>query len=313
MRTECCRSVGFGLAIAMAALGSLAPRVVAQAPPQAQRLIEIDAVALDRGGNPVTDLRPQDLEVWIGGYRVPIESLDVITPAGDSGGRLIVLLLDDVTLEPALLARAREVARRFVGRILPGDRMAVVSLNGSGMELTDDPTRLRRQVDALRQSLGVMPIDTLGAHLLRAVSGIARSVSEAPGERKTIVAIGSGWLLDTPVPLPQLARDVRQEWNEALRALDLADATYYVIDPQGVGSSRQPGADGLARETGGHAFLNTNDLDGAVDRILREAGHYYVIRVGDPPVGRSSPLRELDVRGKRSGVTVRAPRVIRGS
>ena len=72
------------------------------------------------------------------------------------------------------------------------------------------------------------------------------------------------------------------------------------------------GSSGFARETGGHAFLNTNDFDGAVDRIMREASSYYVIAVADPPIRRTSDLRELDVRVLRQGVTVRARRAVLG-
>ena len=279
------------------------------------RLLEIQAVAVDRSGNHVADLRPTDLEVWIGGYRVPIDSLLVAPPpAQDTAGRLIVLLLDDLTLDPVMVTRAREVANRFVARLAPNDRMGVVTLNGGPMELTSAPARLRAQIDKFRQSLGMMPADRLGAELLIKVGGIARAIAEEPERRKIIVAIGSAWLLDTPVPPAEIAgaRDVRQEWFDAMRALGAADATYYVVDPVGVGGSRQMGSYGLAREAGGHAFNNTNDLDAPVDKILREADNYYVIRVADPPVGRKALVRELDVRSLRRGVTVRTRRGIPG-
>ena len=298
------------LLLAMAVAGMTSMTLRGQDPPA--RLLEIDAVALDRAGNPAADLRPDDVEVWIGGFRVPIESLRVVTPEmDDRPGRLIVLLLDDLTLDPIMVGRARDVAKRFVRRLLPGDRMAVVTLNGGAMNLTSDPSRLTSRIDDFRQSLGVIPVDQVGEHLLRSVDAVARSVIEAPERRKAIVAIGSGWLLDTPIPPAPIGRDLRREWMDAIRSMAVADAAYYVIDPRGVGSSRQVG-EGLSRETGGHAFSNTNDLDGAVDQVLREASHYYVIRVGDPPVGRKSPLRELDVRSKRRDVSVRARRAIPG-
>ena len=44
------------------------------AAPVAASFLHISAVAVDRNERPVTDLRKEDLEVWIGGYRVPIES-----------------------------------------------------------------------------------------------------------------------------------------------------------------------------------------------------------------------------------------------
>jgi hypothetical protein len=169
-----------------------------------------------------------------------------------------------------------------------------------------------RRIDAFRQSTGVIPIERLGEQLLGTVALLGRQLAEAPEQRKTIVAIGSGWLLDTPVPPPQIGRNLRDEWVAALRALGMAKATYYVIDPGGVGSSRQTGSAGFARETGGQAFLNTNDLNGPVDRVLRESDQYYVIGVSDPPVGRKSPIRELDIKVSRNGITVRAARTLPG-
>jgi len=92
-----------------------------------------------------------------------------------------------------------------------------------------------------------------------------------------------------------------------------ANVNLYVIDPAGVSVARaDSGGTGFARETGGLAFIATNDLNAAADRILRDAANYYLIGVGDPPVGRGADLREIDVRVLRKGVTVRARRTITG-
>ena len=281
---------------------------------QPSRHLLIDAVAVDRNGMTVLDLRREDLEVWIGGYRVPIETLTAVTPADDTA-RSIVLLLDDVTLEPALAPRAREAARRFVTRMLPGDQMTVVTLNGPSVESTGDRARLLRSVDAYNvRASGVMHPDTLAEHVLGTIASLSRQLAEARGPRKTIVAIGPAWLFDTPIPPPTIGRDLRREWTAALRAMALAHVTLYVIDPSGVGGARTSGgASGFARETGGFAFANTNDLNDAADRVMREAGSYYLIEVADPPVGRKADLRELDVRVLRRGVSVRARRAIPGA
>ena len=90
------------------------------------------------------------------------------------------------------------------------------------------------------------------------------------------------------------------------------DVTYYVIDPAGVGRTGTRSSGGFARESGGEAFINTNDIDGAVEQILREADTYYEILVEDPPFGRTAPLRELEVRTKRPDVTIRARRWLPG-
>jgi hypothetical protein len=195
--------------------------------------------------------------------------------------------------------------------------MAIVTLDGSSMETTDDRTRLLRTIDAYTsrslRSGGLMPLDRIGEHVLKTLGTLSRQMVEAGGERKTIVAIGSGWLFDRPVPPPSVGVSPRQEWIGAMQAMALAHLSLYVIDPAGIATSRvDGGGSGLARETGGMAFIATNDLNGAADRIMREAANYYLIGVGDPPVGRGADLRELDVKVLRRGVTVRARKTITG-
>ena len=277
--------------------------------------VVIDVVAVDRNGAPVMDLTRDEIEVWIGHFRVPIDTFTPVSPAtDDKGGRVLVLLLDDVTLPLQLVPRAREVARRFVSRMLPGDQMAVVTLNGGGMESTSDQARLRKAVDAYDVRLsGVNRIEQLGEHYLKTVASISRQLVEAADQRKTIVAIGSGWLLDRPIPPPQVGQGLLPEWIDAMRIMALANVNLYVIDPTGVGTTRAGGGNaGFANETGGFAFLNTNDLTGAADRILRESASYYMVGVGDPPVGGTG-LRELTVKVLRRGVTVRARRAVPSS
>jgi hypothetical protein len=149
--------------------------------------------------------------------------------------------------------------------------------------------------------------------VLNTVTSLSRQFSEVAGP-KTIVGIGAAWLFDRPIQPQSVGRDLRKEWTDAVRAMAFADASLYVIDPGGVGTApfATGGATGFARETGGHSFENTNDVNAAVERIMREASNYYVLEVADPPVGRKAELRELDVRVLRRGVSVRARRWIPG-
>jgi VWFA-related protein len=299
-------------AASLVLLASVTAIVTGQTPAEPRARVLVDAVAFDGRGLPVTDLKQEDVEVWIGHFRVPIESFTSVTPASDERpGRLVVLLLDDVTVPPQITPRVREAARRFVTRMSPGDRMSIVMLDGATMETTDDSARLLKAIDGYHvRGSGVDRVDVLGRHVLKTVSALARQMGEAPDQRKTIAAIGSGWLLDRPIPPPGVAGELLPEWIDAMRLLSLSNVNYYVIDPSGVGMSRVDGGDnGFARETGGRAFLSTNDPKAAVDRVMREAAGYYLIRVGSPPVGAHG-LRELEVRSLRRGVTIRARRAV---
>jgi VWFA-related protein len=301
--------------IALAAAGVAAGS--AQTPPDKAPgpLLRIDAVAVDSRGNAVTDLKLQDLEVWISGYRVPIETLTAVTPAGsDRAGRIVVLLLDDIVVPLPLSPRVREIARRFVDRMSPGDRMAIVALNGSAMEITADRSRLLRSIDEYNvRAVGYTRLDQAGEHVLETVTALSRQLAEEPAGRKAIVGIGAAWLFDTPIPPPNIGRDLRQEWTAAMRASGFANVSLYAIEPGGVGTSRFGGSGGFASETGGYAFVNTNNFNSAVEQVMREAGSYYIIEVADPPIQRKADLRELEVRILRRGVTMRVRRQIPGT
>jgi VWFA-related protein len=227
----------------------------------------------------------------------------------------MVLLLDDMALQQTLVPMVKRAARRFVSRLAPGDQMAVIGLSGDGMKSTADPGPLLRSIDRYNvRATGIMRPDDLGAHVLKTFASLARQLAETSARRKTIVAIGPAGLFDTPIPPPIFGRDLNAEWVDAMRAMAFAHASVYVIDPGGVGTSPATGgARGFARETGGHAFANTNDLNAAADQILREAGTYYMIGVTDPPAHRKAPLREVDVRVLRRGITVRARKGIPGT
>jgi len=274
--------------------------------------LRLDVVAITSAGVPVTDLRPSEFEVWISGYRVPIS--DVFAPMPERG-RTVVLLLDNTAVGPVLAPRIKEAARLFVKRMSPGDRMAVVTLQGGAMVSTDDRARLMQAIDDYHVQGFPFRLEDAGEHVLKTIESLARQMPETSEGRKTIVAIGAGWMFDTPMPPPGL-RDLQREWVAAMRSMAATNTSLYVIDPAGVGVTRGSGAyggaSGFARESGGHAFLNTNDTEGVVERIWAEAGAYYVLAMENPPVQRTADLREVEVKVLRKGVTVRARRGIKG-
>lgn len=290
------------------------PRLAGQpAADQSRATVALDVVALDRRGMPVMDLKPSEVEVWIGHFRVPIETFTVVQPGADEReGRLFVLILDDITVPLEMMPRVREAAHHLVAGLRPGDQMAVVMLNEPVVEMTADAARLRRAIEAYYvRSTGVLRTDQLGAHVLTTIGAAAQSLIEAGDGRKTIVGIGSGWLFDRPIPPPGAGNDLVREWIASMRALSRTNSTFYAIDPAGLDNRRTYGGDsGFARETGGMAFLNRNDLKDVADQILRESATHYSLRVTSPPVGGTQGLREVKLDVKRSDLTIRARRAI---
>ena len=277
----------------------------------------IDAVFLNKQGTPVTDINRDELEVWIGHFQVPIEQFISVTPANDAGrgGRYIVLLLDDLTVPLDQIPRIKDVARHIVSRLGPDDRMAIVNLNGSSMAATSDHAVLLQAIDKYNvPATGVVRRDVLGRQVLKTVSALSQQLAEGGDQRKTILAIGRGELIDRPIPPTAMGMDLKPDWVDAMRNMALANATLYIIDPSILGQQwfADSGNAGFAHASGGNAFIGVNDLNAVADRILAEASNYYLIGVKAPPVGGKSDLRDLQVKVKRHGITVRAREAVPG-
>ena len=296
--------------IALAARG--ARSTAGRAPPGsvASRLT-LDVVAVDRDGAPVVDLKPEEFEVWISGYRVPVDDVAFVTP--ETAPRTVVLLLDNVAVGPELALRVKETARAFVKHLGERDRVSVAPVEGPRTDGTGEPARLLQAIEKYHAQGFPLRIEDAGEHVLRLLAATSQQMIEIPG-RKAIVAIGAAWLFDTPLPPPGM-RDLRDEWLAAMRSMAVANVSLYVIDPVGlrpVGGFSYGGDVGFASETGGFAFLNTNDLAGAAARIVGESGTYYLLRMANPPVQLSADLRKVEVKMLRKNVTVRVRRGIPG-
>ena len=295
----------------------LAILLAAAVAPRAQdRSIQVDTVFVDRHGKPVRDIRRDEVEVWVAGYRMPLQQFMAVTPEDEVRSRQsIVLVLDDITVDPTLVPRLRDAGKQMVARMTPRDEMAIVSLSGGeAVRSTNDPVALTRALDNFNQrASGVTRRDMFGEQVLRTVTTVSQHLAESGARRRTIVGLGSGWVFDTPLPPPTNGRELGPEWVEAMRAMAAANVTLYVIDPGGVGRVRLTAGDaGFARESGGFAFLNTNDMRAAADQIMTEGTTYYILEIANPPMFRGAPLREVDVKVKRSGVSARARRAIVG-
>lgn len=306
------------LALALALALSLTGVALAQKPQErGPGQLWLDAVFVDGKGNVITDVRRDEVEVWIGHFLVPIEDFISVTPANDAGrsGRYIVLLLDDITTPIDQVPRVKDVARHIVSRMEPNDHVAIVTLTGSVMESTGDRTPLLKAIDAYNvRATGVMRLEDLGAQVLQTIASLAEQLGKAGDQRKTILAIGRSDFFDRPIPPARYGRDLKPEWTAAMRAMAEANTTLYVIDSGMVGARWLPdsGDAGFAHATGGQAFIGSNDLNGAADKVLADASNYYLIGVKAPPVGKTADLRDIQIKIARRGITVRTREAVAG-
>jgi hypothetical protein len=132
-------------------------------------LLTIDFTALDDKGNSVTDLRPEQVSVRLGGVERPVKSLQyvIVAPptlrsAGSIGakeltppfgsnylgdaGRTIIIVLENESLRPTIARQTIDAVGTFVGGLAPRDRVALLTTPRGGLlaDLTRDHAYIRK-------------------------------------------------------------------------------------------------------------------------------------------------------------------------
>ena len=186
-----------------------------------------------------------------------------------------------------------------------------------------DPSDLKRVQDA-RTAMGTLAL-------------AARSFGGLDGRRKAIVWFGEGIDYDTLDAMGKTQRNapaVLQSVRDAIATATRQGVAIYSVDPRGLMGASGPdeiqmaapaggaafGIDSqslarearlsreslrtLAEETGGIAFLDTNDLGAAFDQIVRASSRYYVLGYYPSDFRRDGAYRRLDVRVTRPGLHV---------
>ena len=153
-------------------------------------IIEIDVSVVDGDGRPITDLVPSDFTVEIDGehrrvVQAPFVSLRSDEPVarpepevpevfvtsnrGDGRGRLIVIAVDEESIQFGEGRQVMRAAGRFVDRLSPADRVALLAIPQPGVyiDFTADHDRVRRAVDGMA-GLGTRPSVVLNIGLWEA-------------------------------------------------------------------------------------------------------------------------------------------------
>lgn len=215
------------------------------------RLVLVDAVVTDRGGNYVTDLTAKDFHVWDDNKEQTVQSVTFRADraAQPDARSYLVLFFDNTTLDSNAQTRAREEAAAFIDATAgPKHLMAIVNY-GAGLEITQnftaDAERLKRvasdaktaaartrrapdQVVMVRRG-GVNTLSTadpLGDHssssILLALRALAANLSTVPG-RKSVVIFTSDIPMTPQVRAPLTAAvNMCNRSNIAVYAMDVA-------------------------------------------------------------------------------------------
>lgn len=283
--------------VAAIAIGALSIRSAGAAEPPAQGLTRtIFATVTDDDGRPVLDMRPDEFEVREGGRVQTIVSaqpsttpLRVALIVSDRGGGQFQL--GALRFAEALLGRAD---LSITGIVIQPELLT---------DFTSSPDDLRAALLRLgRRST----VPDAGAQLVEAILDTARTVRRE-GWRSAIVVVRSGGEATTPISAPAVHRALRES-GAVLYAIT-AGRSPVGTWPGGGGESRMVVPSVLGdgtRESGGRQVdVVVNTMVPMMQQVASELLNQYEIRYTLP--AGAKPDDRVSVRGRRDGVTVRAP------
>jgi hypothetical protein len=195
------------------------------------------------------------------------------------------------------------IANAFVQSLAPSDEISVIRLHNR----TDEPfgDRSVAQSRIARFQAAAFPFADINTapDMLTRVAEVSRQMEGDDHRRKVIVCVGAPVVCNVDEPTSSSVRPRHwSSWVDAVSASAKANVAIYGIIP---GRAILRGG-GLADLTGGEVFATMYDIGPAIDRILRDAGSYYML--GYWPTGKSRELHSIDVKVARRGLKLHARR-----
>jgi VWFA-related protein len=263
---------------------------------------------------------------------------------------VVVIVLDGSTPMAAEdILHAKEVGARIVDQLEPGDLAAVVHTmdKPAGQDFTQDrellrasvkrfsgtvisgaPARIVSMPTAGSSGAGFRPapvedpcaIDPVLSRItLSTLSGIAKTLSTLPEQRKALIFVSAGMPLDPSLIAPQgmgntgecgaKHNDLFKELFAIIGEANRSNISVYGIDPGGLRTRPNPLRLDFLRsvslDTGGVPVLNTNDPTKQIEQIYQENRHYYLIGYQPSNPRNEGRFRKIEVRVNRPDATVR--------
>jgi VWFA-related protein len=268
----------------------------------------------------------------------------IVTNDVEPGG-IFALVLDEIGYYATEVRDVRLIAERFLKSAMqPHDHLAVVrSGANSGFTLTTDRTLaldaiqsafgrrdrgVRLEQAGSPDTVGAGDFDTaspgtLGKGSFEVLEAVVEKLRPIPARRKAIVWISRGGELpanwETNLEIGQPIGRNEDALRDLIDQARAANVAIYTVDPRGLVAPSTAGRDNpgagtfeevgthrdLAAATGGRAIINTNDIDGSLQKMAVENRAYYLL--GYEPVvdtSKKPKARRIRVATKAPGVAL---------
>jgi len=215
----------------------------------------LDVTVVDDRGRPIPNLTPGDFTVRIDGAARRVVTAEWVPLIGEpgaatpappdgystnesaTGGRLIVIAVDQPNIRFGGALAIGKAANAFIDRLLPSDRVAVagIGLGAPSTVFTSDRTRVKQ---AIARMVGQKAIPMRSAHNIALVEAIAIERGD-PGALDAVIARECAGLntsdatacrLEVETEAREKGRSANQEGDESVRALSALFTGLQAID-----------------------------------------------------------------------------------
>ena len=310
-------------------------------------LVRVDVTVMQRGDEPVPDLRIADFEVTEDDVPQTIETLKFLSVDGTRQSdlnepleirskehamleaaredvRLFGIFLDDyhISKRPEITLPLREALTKFINQLGPNDLVALMEPLTTLYDLkytrskSDLLARIRNFEGRYGETFPVKSVieeaQLSQRNWMELRGGVTLSALKALATQMGGLRDGRKSILffsQGPGVRPGSLND------ELMREIDEAasrgNVTIHVIDPRPLGSVGFGGDTVLRRlaaDTGGRAIVNTNDPMQQLAGVMADASAYYLVGYAPTRRANDGKFHEIKVKVKRRGVRVTARR-----
>ncbi len=248
------RRIGFAVGLACCAAAAVSaqdptPQPQTQAAPlfrSGVEIVRLDARVTDADGNPIPDIRADEVRVLEGDEERPVVlfqhvvqpvgsyadiaqrtiASEVSTNQGAPRGSVYVLVFDEAHITAGNEQRARRAAEQFLRtRVKPGDRVALYAVPGPGpqIEFTADVARAARELAAVRGTRQEEMTGALGSMRVYDAYEVTRGNQDVVTRYANRVADNPA-TADLPVTVNRATQRIEQEDPSVTRRLVQEDA-----------------------------------------------------------------------------------------
>lgn len=316
----------------------LAPSMLAQrgAPPQRQasvfrsttQYVTLDVVVTDRDDRPVWGLTKDDFvisensnaqkitdfsEVVVPLADRPVDLDGPVPPPSDvasnglsaASSRALVVIVDDLALGVDTLVPLKRTLTEFLKKLNTDDQVALIYASRSDLssDFTNDLGQLINTANGRRAAMGMNPMSSdPGREILVSMRNALETLQAARQTRRAIIMISSRGCSPAP-PVSFSNAECKDLIEKSLRT----GVPIYGIDPRlfvESGGANNSTLKTLAAATGGIAFVGQSDTPKAIDALLNQNGHYYLLGYYPDPASNDGKFHKVEVTLKRAGLKV---------